>query len=377
MSEDYIDAPTESMAIKGARIVSVDVLRGFDMFWIVGADHFARALGKISESPYAQTFATQLKHVGWDGFVFYDLIFPLFVFLLGMSIVFSLPKYLAEKGKTAAHIRLFRRFVLLFLLGAFYDGGLADLADESPFSGVLQRMAWCYLFTALCFINLKLRGQIITFFAILICYWALLSFVPHPDVDGVSFDRQKNIVNWFDHKFLPMKEEGQYFDPEGLLSTIPAVATGLIGLFAGLLMVTPRFGPWKRFGLYLGAGILLVALGYGLGYQTPIIKRLWTSSYVLVAGGYSLLLLSFFYLVVDIFKLQKWALPFIWIGANPLMIYLGTEFIDFHDMAERILGGPIAARMGNYGELVITTVGIGFVLIFARLMYQKKIFLRV
>lgn len=377
MVDDINNAPNEGTIAKSARIVSVDALRGFDMFWIVGADHFARALGKISESPAAQIFSTQLKHVGWEGFRFYDLIFPLFVFLLGMSTVFSLPKYVEEKGKWAAHVRLFRRFILLFLLGAFYDSGISEMAKESPFSGVLQRMAWCYLFTALCFLNFQLRGLIVIFVAILVGYWALLSFVPHPEVDGVTFERNKNIVNWFDSKYLPMKEKGQYSDPEGLLSTIPAVASGLIGLFAGLLMVNGRFSPWKKFGIYLGVGILLVVLGYGLGFQTPIIKKIWTSSFVLVAGGYSLLLLSLFYLVVDILKFQKWATPLIWIGANPLMIYLASEFLDFHDMAERIVGGPVAETLGDYGELTVTTLGIVFVFVFARFLYKKKIFLRV
>jgi predicted acyltransferase len=377
MSDEATASADEGVARAAARVVSVDALRGFDMFWIVGADHFARALGKVSESPVAQTFATQLRHVGWEGFRFYDLIFPLFVFLLGMSTVFSLPKYIAEKGKLAAHVRLLRRFVLLFLLGAFYDSGLSELESESPFSGVLQRMSWCYLFTALCFINLKLRGQIITFFAILIGYWALVSFVPHPDIGEASFGRKENIIDWFDHKFLPMKEKGQYADPEGLLSTLSAVATGLIGLFAGLVIRNPRLGEWKRVGIFLAAGLLLVGLGYGLGYQTPIIKKIWTSSFVLVSGGFSLLLLCFFYLVVDVFKFKKWTIPLVWIGANPLMIYLCSAFIDFHDMAERVVGGPVAAKFGDYGELVITTVGILFVFAFARFLYHKKIFLRV
>lgn len=376
MTESNASSPVANLA-SSARVVSVDALRGFDMFWIVGADHFARALGKINESPWAEEFARQLEHVGWDGFVFYDLIFPLFVFMLGMSAVFSLPKYVAEKGKISAHIRLFRRFFLLFLLGALYDKGLSDLAHESPFSGVLQRMAWCYLGTALVFLNFKLRGQIIIFFCILIGYWGLLTFVKSPDAEVHSFERDKNIVNWFDHKYLPMKEEGQYSDPEGLLSTIPAIATGILGLFAGLVIRNPDFSDKKRLAIFFGAGAAMVLLGYAWGYQLPVIKRLWTSSYVLVAGGYSCLLLGLFYAVVDVFKFKFWATPFIWIGANPLMIYLCSEFIDFHDIARRVVGGPIAAPFGDYGELLITTVGVIFVLFFARFLYHKKIFLRV
>ncbi len=154
-----------------ARVLSVDALRGFDMFWIIGADHLARSIGKdAAEGTLAHGIATQLKHVSWDGFVFYDLIFPLFVFLLGMSTVFSLPKYVEQNGKRAAYFHILRRFVLLFLLGAFRDGGIADLAGESPFSGVLQRMAWCYLGASLIFLNVRTKGIAAIFVTILVAY---------------------------------------------------------------------------------------------------------------------------------------------------------------------------------------------------------------
>lgn len=362
-----------------ARVVSVDALRGFDMFWIVGADHLARAFGKISESPAAQTFATQLTHVSWEGFRFYDLIFPLFVFMLGMSVVFSLPKYVAEKGKGAAYLRLARRFVLLFLLGALYDNGISDLAHESPFSGVLQRMAWCYLGASLIFMNFRWKGQLAIFVGILVGYWAVVCFLPHPDLGyaETSFERGKNFVDWVDHKFLPFKEEGQYSESEGLLSTLPAIATALLGVFAGAFIRDERFSPWKRVGIFVLGGAALVGLGYLWGLQFPIIKKIWTSSYVLVSGGYSLMLLGTFYCVVDVVKFRWWATPFIWIGANPLMIYLSSEFIDFQNIAERITGGPVADWMGDYGTLWVTTVGIVLVFLYARFLYHKKIFLRV
>jgi len=369
----------EGIVAAGARVVSVDALRGFDMFWIVGAEHFARSLGKISESPAAELFATQLRHVRWEGFRFYDLIFPLFVFMLGMSIVFSLPKYTAENGKAAAHLRVFRRFVLLFLLGAIRDAGLSDLAGESPFSGVLQRMAWCYLFASLIFLNVRLKATVAIFFAILIGYWAVVCFVPHPDLgwSGTTFNRNENFVDWVDYKFLPMKEEGQYAESEGLLSTIPAVATALLGLFAGLIIRDSRFSEWRRVAIFVGAGILMVGLGHLWGLQFPIIKKIWTSSYVLVAGGYSCILLGIFYCLIDVLKMQRCSTPLVWIGANPLMIYMCTEFIDFEDIAARLVGGPVAAQFGDYGELLITTVGIVLVLLFARFLYHRKIFLRV
>ena len=365
--------------VPSARVLSVDALRGFDMFWIIGADDLARSIGKASEHPIAQGFAAQLKHVRWDGFVFYDLIFPLFVFLLGMSTVFSLPKYVEQYGKGAAYVHVFRRFAILFLLGAFRDAGLSDLASESPFSGVLQRMAWCYLGAALIFLNVRLKGQIALFFAILIGYWILVSFVPHPDLgaDATTFNQKENFVDWVDHKFLPMKEEGQYSESEGLLSTIPAIATALLGIFAATVLREKRLTEWQRVGVYIGAGAVMVALGYLWGLQFPVIKKLWTSSFVLVAGGYSCILLGIFYAIVDVLKAQRWCIPFIWIGANPLMIYMCSEFIDFENIAERLVGGPVAGLFGTYSGLFVTSASIVLVFAFARFLYVRKIFLRV
>ena len=370
------DSPKPSVQ---SRIVSVDVLRGFDMLWIVGADDFARALGKINEAPWAQTVSTQLKHVQWEGFRFYDLIFPLFVFMLGMSVVFSLPKYLEQKGKGAAHMRVLRRFILLFLLGALYDKGISDMAHESPFSGVLQRLAWAYLGSALIFLNVRQKWRIAIFFAILIGYWALVCFVPHPDLgsEATTFTQGENFVDWVDHKFLPFKEEGQYSESEGLLSTIPAIATALLGLFAGLIIRDARFSEWKRVGIFIGAGIVMVLLGYLWGMQFPIIKKIWTSSYVLVAGGYSCILLGVFYCIVDVWKLRRWAVPFVWVGMNPLTIYLASEFINFRNIGERLVGGPVAGRLGEYGELLVAAMGIVLVFVFARFLYKRNIFLRV
>ncbi|MBL7646017.1 MAG: DUF5009 domain-containing protein [Candidatus Hydrogenedentes bacterium] len=363
------------------RVLSVDALRGFDMFWIIGADHLARSIGKdAAEGTLAHGIATQLKHVSWDGFVFYDLIFPLFVFMLGMSTVFSLPKYVEQNGKRAAYFHILRRFVLLFLLGAFRDGGIADLAGESPFSGVLQRMAWCYLGASLIFLNVRTKGIAAIFVAILVAYWALLTFVPHPELgaEGTTFNRKENIVDWVDYKFLPMKEEGQYAESEGLLSTFPAIATALLGIFAALLLREKRLTDWQRVGVYIGAGVLMVALGYLWGLQFPVIKKMWTSSFVLVAGGYSCMLLGVFYAVVDVWKAQRWCVPLIWIGANPLMIYMCSEFIEFEKIAPRIAGGPVAALFGDYyGPLFVNAVAIVLVFAFARFLYVRKIFLRV
>ena len=361
------------------RIVSIDALRGFDMFWIIGADHIMEGLGKVSNSPVAQKVSNQLKHVSWEGFVFYDLIFPLFVFLLGMGIVFSLGKIVEREGKWGAHKRVFRRFLLLFILGALYDDGFSGTTGESFFAGVLQRLSWCYLFTSLLYLHFgkKALGAILA--VILVGYWLLLSFVPAPDTGTIDLSTRdvKNIVMYVDEHYLPFKERGQKWDPEGLLSNIPAVGTCILGLFAGWFLIDPRVTGARKALFFMGAGVALLALGYLWGIEFPIIKRMWTSSYILVAAGYSSLLVGLFYLVVDVWGFQKWATPFIWIGVNPLTLYLVSDIVDFHNLGDRIAGGPISWLFGNYSELWIAAVGLFLTILLARFLYKRKIFLRV
>lgn len=382
------------------RLTSLDALRGFTMFWIIGSGAFYDSLKTIAEaggdeikdfSVLAKTglsgfLANQLEHRRWEGFVFYDLIFPLFIFIIGVSIVFSLQKMLSEKSKGAVYARIFKRFALLFLLGVFYDEGMAKLYeytdagaidynefDENVLCGVLQRLALCYLFTSLLFIHLRLKGLIAIFVAIMIGYWALCSFVAAPDEPTYSLERNHNISHWIDKQIPP------YYgtDPEGYFSTFPAVCTCLLGVFAAFLVRNQAVSERKKVLYMLGVGVLMVVTGYLWSYQFPIIKRLWTSSYVLVSGGYSLILLAVFYQVIDIWKIQKWSIPFIWIGANPLTIYMATNIVDFEALADRFVGGPVRETFGLYGPLLNTFVSVALCLWLLRFLYKRQIFLRV
>ncbi|MDZ4859314.1 MAG: heparan-alpha-glucosaminide N-acetyltransferase domain-containing protein [Candidatus Hydrogenedentes bacterium] len=399
MSESTLAPIAETTRFK--RVVSVDALRGFDMFWIAGADGLITSLGRVSESPLAQNLSAQLRHVRWQGFVFYDLIFPLFVFLVGMSIVFSLDKIIAKEGLRAAHIRILKRFALLYLLAILKDSGISDMGHESPFSGVLQRIAWCYLFTAVLYCNLRRRGLAIVCGAILIGYWTLLTFVAPPGQETISYESEKNIVTWFDSQYLPFREAGQRYDPEGLLSTFPAVASCLFGVFAGYAMRDGKLNPRNRAFAFLAIGVALAITGYAwagsfdshaqisrdmavpspdidrLWWQMPIIKKIWTSSYVLVAAGWSCVLVGIFSLVIDVLKFERWAIPFIWIGTNPLAVYLAQDFIAFDDLGNRTAGGPFATLFGKYAPLIPSLASIVFVFLFARFLYKRKIFLRV
>lgn len=363
--------------IKPARVLSVDALRGFDMFWIVGAEEIVHALHKVRHGPFVEFVAYHLTHKPWEGVSFYDLIFPLFVFIAGISIVFSLRKILAESGKAAAFERILTRAIFLYLLGLFYYGGLSGGIEKVRLLGVLQRIALCYFFAATLFCLLSPRGLIAACTVLLLGYWALMAFIPVPGIGAGNFEEGKNLANYVDSRFLPFfKWDGDH-DPEGLLSTLPAIATCLLGVFAGLFLTNPRFTPQQRVIYLSAAGLAGIVLGVGWGLAFPIIKKLWTSSYVLVAAGYSCLFLALFYQIIDIWGWRRWALPFVWIGVNPLTIYMAHNLLDFPKLAERLVGGEIKAAFGAYGDLLVTVVVLLLSFGLAYSLYRKKIFLRI
>jgi predicted acyltransferase len=402
----------------GGRLMSLDALRGFDMFWILGAGGFFMQLddvvnrGVAERSGLFHTLALQMKHKDWAGFAFEDLIFPLFVFIAGVSIVFSITKELQLHGKGGAYWRIVRRAALLFALGVFYTGGLSRPWPEVQVSGVLHRIALCYLGAALIFCTFRPRAIVGIIAVLLVGYWALMSYVPVPNVVldketvekaakkmGIkdkspvavldrtqervtgSYEKGLNLSNYLDAKYLPGRKYNGYYSPEGLLSTLPAIASCLLGVLAGLLLRSPNASDRRKVLWLAGLGVVGVAAGFLWGLQFPVAKKIWTSSFVLVAGGYSALLLAVFYLVVDVWKFQAWCRPFVWIGANSITIYLLSRLLSFHEVAVRLAGGDVQnffdrAVAPGVGGLVVTAVAYGLIFALMGFLYRRKIFLR-
>lgn len=358
------------------RLVSLDALRGFDMFWIAGADEIVMALKAVAATGPVAFLATQLTHVAWEGFRFYDLIFPLFVFIVGVSLVFSLAKTIEQQGTGAAIRRIAVRAALLYVLGLIYAGGIAKGIEGVRLLGVLQRIALCYGFAAILFCTFRLRGLVVACVALLAGYWAMMTFVPVPGIGAGNFAEGANLANWIDKQYLPFWKYDGNHDPEGLLSTLPAVATCLLGVFAGMLLRNERFSARDKVKWLAIAGVGGLALGYLWGLQFPIIKKIWTSSYVLVAGGWSCLLLALFYGVIEVWRATKWAQPFVWIGTNAIVVYLAAAWFPFKDIANRLAGGPIKESLGAWGEVLITAITLAFIILLARFLYRRKIFVR-
>ena len=353
------------------RFTSVDALRGFDMFWIVGGDVLIRSLQKINDSPLTRGLAEQMEHCDWAGFHFYDLIFPLFVFIVGVAIPFSIPKIIEHDGKPAAIKRIAFRSVILFLLGIFYMGGVANGFKNVYLAGVLHRIAVAYFFAALLFCFFKPRMLIALTLLFLFGYWALLTFVPVPGMGAASYEQGKNLAFWIDQNYLP----GRKFEGT-LLSTLPAAANCLLGIFAGLLLKTGSLSERQKVYCLLGGGTTSLALGLGWAQQFPIIKLLWTSSYVLVACGISAILLAAFHQFIEVWKFQKWAQPFVWIGMNAITIYLVSAIVGFQKLANRFVGGDIASALGSWADFVRAIVALALVFAVVRFLYRRKLFLR-
>ncbi len=370
-------APAASAAAKPVRLMSLDALRGFDMFWIVGADALVEALRKLSESRVVQGLARQLEHAGWAGFHFEDLIFPMFVFIVGVSLVFSLTRTIEREGRAGAVWRILRRAVLMYLLGIFYYGGFSTPFHEIRLLGVLQRIALAYLFAGLIFCFFERRGWIIWCVSLLVGYWLVMTFVPVPGGTAGNFAEGQNLANWVDQQYLPLRKWDGDHDPEGLLSTLPAIANCLLGVFAGVLLRDTKRSDWTKVCYLAAAGLALVALGWLWNFQFPVIKKIWTSSFVLVACGYSCLLLAAFHLVIEIWGWRGWAQPFVWIGMNPITIYMIHNLVDVGQIAQRFVGGDLnKLYLGRYGDLAVALAGMAITFGICRFMYQRKIFLR-
>jgi predicted acyltransferase len=372
----------------GARIVSLDALRGFNFFWILGGDGVMWALQAMLHdkgpvlSALGDTLGTQFSHAPWDGFHVYDLIFPLFIFITGVTMPFSLPKQVAREGRLAAHEHVIRRVLLLYVLGVIYYGGISHGWHDIRFLGVLQRIAICYLVAALMFLNFNWRVLAVTFVALLIGYWALIMFVPVPCCGAGSLLPEGNLPAFVDALSLPGRLWDRTTDPEGLLSTLPAIATCLAGVLAGELMHEQRVPPQQKVYWLIGAGLFSIALAYLWAPNFPVIKYLWTSSYVLLAGGWSALLLAAFYQVIDIWGYKRWATVFVWIGANAILLYFVDGVLGFEPFALRFVGGDVGAFFDRTitpgaGTLVAYLVGLGFVIATAGFLYRRKLFLHV
>ncbi|MET6999850.1 acyltransferase family protein [Chitinophaga defluvii] len=374
-----ISATNTNESVKPERLYSLDALRGFDMFWIMGAEGIFHHLAEASGSSFFGAIANQLTHPEWNGFHFYDLIFPLFLFMAGVSTPYSVGREL-EKGKSRQQLlgRVIKRGLLLVLIGVIYNNGLEiQPISEIRFGSVLGRIGLAYMFANIIYIYSKERTQMICFWAIIIGYWLLLKFTSAPGFAAGDLTMEGNFASYLDRSIMPGKLYLGIHDPEGLVSTLPAISTALLGILAGNLLKKGAMPGQKKAGLLAITGVVFLVLAQLWNLDFPINKNLWTSSFVLQVGGLSLLLLAAFYYIIDVKGYKSWAFFFKVIGMNSILIYISGHFINWSYTNNSFFKwlGQLAGEPYNAVLLAITYVFIKW--LFLYFMYKKKVFLRV
>ncbi|NCU04061.1 MAG: DUF5009 domain-containing protein [Chitinophagaceae bacterium] len=385
------------------RLLSLDALRGFDMFWIVSGEGIFHGLaaavknkhGLIQDKTSWQIATTdqlnlierflvgisnQLHHSVWNGFTFYDLIFPLFIFIAGVSMPFSYSKQVngLPDAKQKIYRSLIKRTIILLLLGMIVNGLLQFKPyDETRFASVLGRIALSCFFAAIIYLNASFRWRIAWVGILLIGYWLMLLLIPVPGFGAGDLTAEGNFSAYVDRLLLPGKLHRTVYDPEGLLSTIPAIATALLGIFTGEFLRLQQY-TLQRKALYLSAaGVVLLIAGWLWGFVFPINKNLWTGSFVLYAGGWSLLLFALFYFVIDAQQIKMWSMPFVWLGCNSILIYMAAHgVVNFLSTSEFVFGGIIKQISPQWSETILWT-GVAFIQFIALyFLYKRKLFLK-
>jgi predicted acyltransferase len=377
-SDDFDSAPT--------RLYSLDALRGFDMLWIMGAEEIFHTMAAATKSPFWNALSFQFTHPDWNGFHAYDLIFPLFLFMAGVSTPFSVGREL-EKGKSRGQLllRVIKRAFILVLLGLIANNGLKIMPiSEIRFPSVLGRIGIAYMFANIIYLYSKEWAQMMWFWFFIIGYYLLLKFTSAPGFHPGDLTPQGNFASYVDRTILPGHLYVPYpgtkinmHDPEGLFSTIPAISTGLLGIMAGSVLKNKTLSQNAKTLRLAIAGVIFLIIAQIWNLDFPINKNLWSSSFVLNVGGISLLLMSLFYYVIDVLGYKKWAFFFKVIGMNSILIYISGHFISWGYTNRGFFGwlGQLAGE--PYGAVLMAITFVLIKWLFLRYLYEKKTFLRV
>ena len=363
------------------RLYSLDALRGFDMLFIMGFSTFVIALCSLFPGGESCLLAQTMKHVEWHGLAHHDTIFPLFLFLAGVSFPFSYAKSLA-KGVTAhqIYLKIAKRALLLILFGLIYNGLFKLDFEHLRVCSVLGRIGAAWAVAAVLYMNFGRLSRAAICAAILLVYYIIVCYIPAPDVEGADpLTMQGTIVGYIDRVVTPGRliyDNGR-FDPEGLFSALPAVVTAMLGIFAGEYVRSEKHSGRRKTLIMLLAAVVMLAVGLLWSVEFPINKKLWSSSFVLVVGAYSLAMFAIFYYVVDVRGWQKWTLPLRVIGINSITIYMAQRIIPFKSVSKFFLGGAASQLPPLWGDVVMAG---GYVLVcwlFLYFLYRKKVFLKV
>jgi len=359
------------------RLMSLDALRGMDMLLLTGIGGVFTAMGKAYDNSFFDCLAGQIQHTKWGGVHTWDLIFPLFIFMVGVSMPFSISKRLQDGySRKKIYFHIIRRSLLLFFFGLIMAGLFRFDFKNMHYTGVLQRIAIAYFFSALVVMNTNIRWQAMIAGSLLVLYWLLMILIPVPGYGAGVITPEGNLHTYIDQMLLPGKfYQGEVFDEDGILQQMSSIAVCLAGVLAGHWLRSSYTQNRKVAGL-LGAGAISIAIALLWSLSFPVIFRLWSSSYAMLTIGISSVLLGSLYWIIDVKGYRKWAFPFVIVGMNAITIYLAPLLIDFNKIVNFFVNGFID-HLGTFKPVFYALCILTVKWLFLYLLYKKRIFLKV
>jgi len=374
------------------RLLSLDAFRGFDMIWINGGGTLLEVLAKCFPSGWLHSLATQMEHVPWIGFHFEDLIFPLFMFISGATIPIALLSKL-ERGtpKWELVVKVSRRMIVLIILGIIYNGTLRNGFANARYVSVLGQIGVSYFIASIILIYTNsVKTRLYWLLGILVGYAIVQLLIPVPGIGAGVLTPEGCINGYIDRLFLPGRlaygHDGMlpssgcgFYDALGILSVLSATGVTIMGYFAGRILLQKDSDPRKKLITLVSVGTGLIILALCISPFYPIIKNCWTTTYNLLTGGISFVLIALFYLIIDVWEFKKWTFFFRVIGMNSIFIYLvvAGNLVDVNSTTLSLFGWISGALSQNAGQLVLTLGDITLAWLLLYFMYRKNIFIKV
>jgi predicted acyltransferase len=360
------------------RVLSIDALRGFDMFWIIGGHPVFVGLDNVFHNKFTGMLKLQLDHSQWVGFTFYDIIMPLFLFLVGVSMVFSYRKRLGiEKNDKSLWKHTVKRVLILWVLGMIVQGQLLtyDIDQIQLYSNTLQAIASGYLIATFIVLYQRVSYQVVTTIGLMLAYWVVVALVPIGGTTQGAYTVNGNVPLYFDHLILGRFHDGLEYT--WIISSLNFAATTMLGVFSGYIMQS-QLEKKKKFWCYILLGVSLICLGLIWNTWHPIIKKIWTGSFVLFSGGICILLLAAFYLLIDIWNIKKITKWMIIIGSNAIFAYVAWHLFErsFTAVSAVFIDGLKPYIAGWYHSILyFGSFMVLFLLL--RYLYRNKVFIKI
>ncbi|HEU5146924.1 MAG TPA: DUF5009 domain-containing protein [Chryseosolibacter sp.] len=378
--ETPVQTRAETAPVPSKRLLSIDTLRGFDMLMIAGAGAFISELHGITGLGWVDGLALQFEHPPWNGFTFYDFIMPLFLFIAGLSLPFSLNKGISlGMSKGDLYRKAFKRMLILIGCGILYKNAPIPFLDWSQirFVSVLGRIGFAGFVTTVLYLNFGFQQRIYWISGLLLFYYAALYLIPVPGYGAGDLSFEGNLTGWIDRTFLPGRLLQGTYDELGLFTQIPALCLTVLGSLAGDLLRRAHDDEYRKLRNLVIGGIICLAIAAVWSLHFPINKHLWTSSFIMLTGGMAFLTFALFYWVIDVLNIRRWTFFFMVIGLNSLTIYLAYRLIDFGHTSRLLFEGLYINTPEEWHPVFQSLGALALVWVFLYVLYRLKIFVKV